>query len=160
MVLGDVFYSSDTYKCKMVCVCVCVFQARILLKPLVSLIGSLVACSARISVDTLTERQTDRKTNYRNPRCACVPRVNKGSICPSVWLLTLYLLHKAVTGISWPHVPSLAHVTCGFPDTAAFSTHATHKSGCHTRGRSRSIWIQDQSNLNRSTVVSKHSQSS
>ena len=34
--------------------------------------GRLVACSARISVDTHTHRQND----YRNPRCACAPRVN------------------------------------------------------------------------------------
>ena len=40
------------------------------LKPLVSLIGRFVACSARICVDTHT--QTDKVT----PRCACVPRVN------------------------------------------------------------------------------------
>ena len=33
-----------------------IFQARIVLKPLVSLLGRLVACSARISVDTQTER--------------------------------------------------------------------------------------------------------
>ena len=34
------------------------FQARIVLKPLVSLIGRLVACSARISVDTHTQTDT------------------------------------------------------------------------------------------------------
>ena len=48
------------------------------LKPLVSPIGCLVACSGRISVDTHTHTHThkDRQTNYCNPRCACVPRVN------------------------------------------------------------------------------------
>ena len=36
------------------------FQARVVLKPLVSIIGRLVACSARISVNT--HRQTDKAT--------------------------------------------------------------------------------------------------
>ena len=53
-----------------------VFQARVVLKPLVSLMGRLVACGARISVDTQTDRQTDRQNDYRNPRCAYAPRVN------------------------------------------------------------------------------------
>ena len=35
-----------------------IFQARVVLKPLVSLIGSLVACSARISIDTQTDKPT------------------------------------------------------------------------------------------------------
>ena len=39
-----------------------IFQARVVLKLLVSLIGCLVACSARISVDTHTH--THRQTNY------------------------------------------------------------------------------------------------
>ena len=47
-------------------------RARVALKPLVSLISRLVACSSRISVDT----QTDTQNDYRNPRCACAPRVN------------------------------------------------------------------------------------
>ena len=41
-------------------------------KPLVPLIGRLVACSAR----THTDRRTDKQTKYCNPRCACAPRVN------------------------------------------------------------------------------------
>ena len=41
--------------------------------PLVPLIGRLVACSAR----TRADRQTDRQNDYRNPRCACAPRVNE-----------------------------------------------------------------------------------
>ena len=57
------------------------FHALVALKLLVSLISRLVACSARIVVDTQTNRQTDRQTdtqtNYCNPRCACAPRVNK-----------------------------------------------------------------------------------
>ena len=44
------------------------FQARVVLKPLVSLTDRRVACSSRISVDTHT---------YCNPRCACAPRVNE-----------------------------------------------------------------------------------
>ena len=35
-----------------------IFQARVVLKPLVSLIGRLVACSDRISVDTQTDKPT------------------------------------------------------------------------------------------------------
>ena len=38
------------------------FQARVVLKPLISLIGRLVACSARINVDTQAGRQTDKPT--------------------------------------------------------------------------------------------------
>ena len=58
-----------------------IFQARVVLKPLVLLIGSLVACSARISVDTHTDTQTHRKTdNYCNPRCACVVEVDLASV--------------------------------------------------------------------------------
>ena len=52
------------------------FHALVALKLLVSLISRLVACSARIVVDTQTDRQTDTQTNYCNPRCACAPRVN------------------------------------------------------------------------------------
>ena len=39
------------------------FQVRVVLKPLVSLIGHLVACSARISVDTHTHTHTRRQTD-------------------------------------------------------------------------------------------------
>ena len=46
-----------------------IFRALVTLKPLVSLICSFVACSSRINVD--------RQIKYRNPRCACTPRVNK-----------------------------------------------------------------------------------
>ena len=45
-----------------------IFQTRVVLKPLVSLIGCLVACSARISVDTHTHTHTDKQTIYCNPR--------------------------------------------------------------------------------------------
>ena len=47
-----------------------IYEAGVILKLLVSLMGRFVACSARISVDTHTDRQT-------NPRCACAPRVNE-----------------------------------------------------------------------------------
>ena len=43
--------------------CLFILQDFVVLKPLVSLIGHLVACSARISVDTHTQRQTDRQTD-------------------------------------------------------------------------------------------------
>ena len=39
-----------------------IFQAPVALNPLVSLMGRLVACSARISGDTYTQTQTDRTT--------------------------------------------------------------------------------------------------
>ena len=38
------------------------FEVRVVLKPLVSLIGHFVACSARISVDTQTHRQNEKQT--------------------------------------------------------------------------------------------------
>ena len=50
------------------------FLGLVALKLFVSLISRLVACSARIVGD----RQTDTQNDYRNPRCACVPRVNYG----------------------------------------------------------------------------------
>ena len=43
-----------------------------MLEPLVSLMSQFGACSARISGD----RHTDTQNDYRNPRCACAPRVN------------------------------------------------------------------------------------
>ena len=46
------------------------FHTFVALKLVVSLISRLVACSARIVVDT------DAQTMYCNPRCACAPRVN------------------------------------------------------------------------------------
>ena len=56
-----------------------IFQVRAVLKTLVSLIGHLEPCSARIAADIQTERHTDghTQTEYRHPRCACAPRVNK-----------------------------------------------------------------------------------
>ena len=54
------------------------FQARVVLK-MVSLTGSLVACSARIAADRQTDRQTHTQNDYRNPRCACAPRVNNSN---------------------------------------------------------------------------------
>ena len=50
------------------------FHALVALKRLVSLLGRLVACSARIVVDT--------QTNYCNPHCACAPRVNEKEHSP------------------------------------------------------------------------------
>ena len=51
------------------------FRALVALEPLVSLMSWFGACSARISGDRHT--QTDTQTKYRNPRCACAPRVKK-----------------------------------------------------------------------------------
>ena len=53
--------------------------------PLVPLIGCLVACSAR----TRADRQTDRQNDYRNPRCACAPRVNY-TLCTYLQTYVLY----------------------------------------------------------------------
>ena len=39
-----------------------IFPTRVVLKPLDSLIGRLVACSARKGVDTQTDRRTDKVT--------------------------------------------------------------------------------------------------
>ena len=44
------------------------FQVRVVLKPLVSLISHLVACSARVSVDTHTHTQTDRQTDRQTDK--------------------------------------------------------------------------------------------
>ena len=44
-------------------ICHIIFQARVPLKPLVSLISRLVACSSRINIDTQIDRQTDRQTD-------------------------------------------------------------------------------------------------
>ena len=52
-----------------------IFLSLVALKRLVSLIRRLVACSARIVVDTQTDRQTDTQTKYCNPCCSCAPRV-------------------------------------------------------------------------------------
>ena len=61
-----------------------IFQARVALKPLVSLIGRLVTCSARISIDRQTDRQTDKPTTVI-PRCACAPRVNNW-LCKHIFM--------------------------------------------------------------------------
>ena len=57
-----------------------IFQALVALKLLVSLISRLVACSARIVADRQTDKQTDTQNDYRNPRCACAPRVNDDGV--------------------------------------------------------------------------------
>ena len=48
-----------------------------MLEPLVLLMSRFGACSARTSGDRHTHTQTDTQTKYRNPRCACAPRVNE-----------------------------------------------------------------------------------
>ena len=69
------------------------FHALVALKLLVSLVSRLVACSARIVVDRQTNRQTDTRTNYCNPRCACAPRVNDDctDFIISCFNITLYV---------------------------------------------------------------------
>ena len=47
-----------------------IFLVLVALKLLVSLISRLVACSARIVVDTHTDRQTDTQNDYCNPLAA------------------------------------------------------------------------------------------
>ena len=44
------------------------YQALVVLKSLVLLMGRLVACSVRIAADKQTDRQTDTHNNYCNPR--------------------------------------------------------------------------------------------
>ena len=57
-----------------------IFRARVALESLLSLVSRFGACSARISGDrhthTHTDTHTDTQNDYRNPRCACAPRVN------------------------------------------------------------------------------------
>ena len=55
--------------------CHLILRTLIILKPLVSLTICFVARSAEISVDTQTDSRI--QTKYRNPRCACAPRVNQ-----------------------------------------------------------------------------------
>ena len=57
------------------------FLALVALKLLVSLISHPVACSARIVADRHTHRYTDTQNDYRNPRCACTPRVKNETTC-------------------------------------------------------------------------------
>ena len=55
--------------------CHFIFWVLVTLKLLMSLISRIVACSARIIVDTHTHTQD----KYHNPRYACMPRVNYGN---------------------------------------------------------------------------------
>ena len=56
-----------------------IFQALVALETGVPFTCHFVACSSRIEVDrqTDTHTHTDGQTKYRNPRCACAPRVNQ-----------------------------------------------------------------------------------
>ena len=47
---------------------------HVVLKPLVSLFGCLVACSTRLACGQ-TDRHTECQTKYCNPRYTCAPRV-------------------------------------------------------------------------------------
>ena len=58
------------------------------LKRFVAVIGRPVPCTAR-----LASRRTDRQTKYRNPRCACAPRVNNYCIRQSK-RHNIYCLHE------------------------------------------------------------------
>ena len=49
-------------------------NAYVALRPMVLLYGRLVAWGGILVV---TERHTHIQTKYRNPHCACAPRVNK-----------------------------------------------------------------------------------
>ena len=60
-----------------------IFQVRVLLKMLVSLMGLLVACSARIAAYRWTDRQTVCTVQYCNPCCTCTPRDNSCEGCIS-----------------------------------------------------------------------------
>ena len=51
------------------------FSNLVALWSLISLMSCLVACSSRTIVDRQTNKQTDTRPKYRNPRCACAPRV-------------------------------------------------------------------------------------
>ena len=78
------------------------FHALVALKLLVLLISRLVACSARIVVDTHTDRQTDRQTHtqtqYCNPRCACTLRVkNPGGNTEVLFTVGFLALFSPIT---------------------------------------------------------------
>ena len=51
-----------------------IYHTLVVLKPMVSLVGRPIACSARIAVDRQTHTHT--QTKYCNPRCACMLTVN------------------------------------------------------------------------------------
>ena len=56
------------------------FKVGVILKKFISLMGRLIAFSAKIAADRRTDRQTDRQTDAHtktkyNPHCACTPRV-------------------------------------------------------------------------------------
>ena len=61
-----------------------IFRARVVLNPLVSLMGRLVACSARISVD----RQTDRRTLAAHARRGLIIQANKSDLLSVYNVLT------------------------------------------------------------------------
>ena len=56
------------------------FERLLHWKTSVPFVCRFVACRSRIKVrktDRQTDRHTDGQTKYRNPRCACAPRVKK-----------------------------------------------------------------------------------
>ena len=59
-----------------------IFQVSVVMKPFVSCVGRLIACSARISIDRhkQTDRETDTHTNYCNPRLRRMCSLEKGSM--------------------------------------------------------------------------------
>ena len=71
----------------------------VVLNPLVSLFGRLVACSGRKRgnrqtdrrTDRQTDRQTDLQTKYCNPRCACAPRVNNDIKLSMTYMSYMYM---------------------------------------------------------------------
>ena len=78
------------------------------LKRFVAVIGRSVPCTARLA-SRRTDRQTDRQTKYRDPRCACAPRVNnnEGSNgTPNV--MTPSLLISLLAAIKMLKVPDCA----------------------------------------------------
>ena len=56
---------------------------------------------AEISVDTqIDTRQTDTQTKYRNPRCACGPKVNERQAHRG---LILHSFRDSIFILIWPH---------------------------------------------------------
>ena len=85
-----------------------IFQARILLKPLVTLMSRFVAHSARISIDRHTQTDTHTQTKYRNPRCACADSYRPITVTSTLSkVLELVLLQRMELTLREAGIPHL-----------------------------------------------------
>ena len=93
-----------------------IFPALVALKLLVSLISRLVACSARIDADKQTNKQTDTQNDYRNPCCACAPRVNYRKLCATPPCVHPMSTSRDISDQAFPALSNfycVLHCVCG-----------------------------------------------